>query len=146
LIFLAGGAGITPLYSLSKGILSDPSDRTRIQLLWGVNGIQDIVLKNELDELEKQYPDRLRVAYTVSRPQSTPESSPNLSDDKKMKKGYVNRSLLHEAISQCHSGRWGDAKGTKIWLCGPPLMEKAMTGKEGVLASLGLTGNQVFIF
>lgn len=61
LLLVAGGAGITPIYSLARGILKDPDDQTRIQLLWGVNGTRDIVLRDELEQLEKQHPDRLQV-------------------------------------------------------------------------------------
>lgn len=33
ILFVAGGAGITPIYSLAKAILNDPNEKTRIQLL-----------------------------------------------------------------------------------------------------------------
>lgn len=143
LLFVAGGAGITPIYSLAKGILSDTNDKTRIQLLWGVNGTRDIVLKDELEQLEKQHPSRLHVTYCVSGPEGTPEAA-SLGDETKYKKGYVNKSVLQEAIARTQS--LGDVKGTKVFICGPPTMENALTAKGGVLAELGIEKKNIHRF
>lgn len=143
LVFVAGGAGITPIYSLTKGILSDTNDKTRIQLLWGVNGTRDIVLKDELEHLELQYPGRLQVMYCVSGEQGKPEAA-SLGDETKYKKGYVNKVALQEAIARTEV--LGDAKGTKVFLCGPPSMENALTAKDGAFAELGIEKKNIHKF
>lgn len=145
ILLVAGGAGITPIYSLTKGILANPTDKTRIRLLWGVNGTRDIVLKDELEALEKQYPDRLHVIYAVSGPEAA-QDAPSLGDESKYRKGYVDKILLQEAIEQCRKGNWGDEKGQKVFLCGPPKMEDALAGKQGVLADLGVQKKEVHRF
>lgn len=145
LLFVAGGAGITPIYSLAKAILNDENDKTCIQLLWGVNGTRDIVLGRELEELEAQHPGRVQVTYTVSGAEGKPDA-PSLGDEKRFKKGYINKSVLQQAIARCEGGSWGDTNGTKVWLCGPPAMESAVAGKEGVLAELGVSGKEVHKF
>jgi len=144
-LFVAGGAGITPIYSLTKGVLSDEQDKTRIQLVWGVNGTRDIVLKNELEALEQRYPDRLRVTYCVSGAEGKPEA-PSLGAEEKFKKGYVDKSVLREAIECCEKGSFGDEKGTKVWLCGPPAMEDSVAGKQGALNELGIAKKNVHRF
>lgn len=144
-VLVAGGAGITPVYSLAKGILSNPADKTRIQLLWGVNGTRDIVLGNELETLQKQHPDRLSVTYAVSGPEAAPEA-PNPGPEEMYRKGYVNKSLMEEAIGRLDKAAWGDEKGTKVFLCGPPKMEDALAGKKGVLEELGLSKKEVHRF
>jgi cytochrome-b5 reductase len=146
-VLIAGGAGITPIYSLAKGILHNPVDRTRIELLWGVNGTRDIVLKSELEELGRQFPDRLHVTYAVSGSEAAADAPSPLGDAEKYRKGYVNKSLLQEAIAKCEKGTFGDQKGTKVFLCGPPKMEEALTGKKGgVLTELGLGRKEVHKF
>ncbi|KAK5165705.1 uncharacterized protein LTR77_008628 [Saxophila tyrrhenica] len=146
ILCIAGGAGITPIYSLTKGILANPEDKTRIELLWGVNGTRDIVLKKELESLERQHPDRLRVIYAVSGPEAKPDA-PSLGDEMKYRKGYVDKTLLQEAITRCQKdGAWGDAKGQKVFLCGPPKMEDAMVGKEGALTELGVQKKEIHRF
>lgn len=144
-VLIAGGAGITPIYSLAKGILSDSGDKTRIQLLWGVNGARDIVLKEELETLQREHPERLRITYAVSGPEAAP-GAPSLGSEEMYRKGYVNRALLEEAFGKVDKGAWGDEKGTKVFLCGPPKMEDALAGKQGVLGELGLGKKEIHRF
>lgn len=144
-ILVAGGAGITPIYSLARGILSNPTDKTRIQLLWGVNGTRDIVLKSEMEELESAHPDRFRVTYAVSGPEAAPDA-PSLGDEDKYRKGYVNKTMLQEAVARCQKGNWGDEKGTKVFICGPPKMEDALAGRQGVFGELGIAKKEIHRF
>ncbi|CZT15109.1 related to NADH-cytochrome b-5 reductase [Ramularia collo-cygni] len=145
LLFIAGGAGITPLFSLAQAILDDRKDKTRIQLLWAVNGTRDIVLRKELEEMEGRFPGRLQVTYAVSGEEGKPEA-PSMGDESKFKKGYFSRDVLEEVIARCEKGRWGDAKGTKVWICGPPAMETAVVGKSGILMELGINAKEVHRF
>jgi cytochrome-b5 reductase len=139
-ILVAGGAGITPIYSLAREILTnEATDQTSVQLFWGVNGPRDLVLRRELEELEAQFPQRLRVTYAVSG------SGPAESDGAKYKKGYVDFALLQDAIAKC-GPNLGDEKGTKVFLCGPPKMEDAVAGKTGILAELGLNKKEIHRF
>jgi cytochrome-b5 reductase len=42
---------------------------------------------------------------------------------------------------------FGDVKGTKVFFCGPPKMEEAITGKKtGTLAQLGIEGKALYTF
>lgn len=139
---VAGGAGITPMYQLTRGILADPEDRTRITLVWGVNTDADLFLREEFSALEKQFPGRFRAIYAVSRPEP---GSP-------YPRGYVTAPLLDEAGLKAGEA---DNKDTKVFVCGPPTMEKALVdtkgfGKSatngGVLAELGYTPAQIHRF
>jgi cytochrome-b5 reductase len=139
---IAGGAGITPMYQLIRGILSNPEDQTRITLVWGVNTDADLFLSSELAGLQERFPGRLRTIYAVSRPAP---GSPHHS-------GYVTRQLLEE--SGLRAGKSGDSgNDTKVLVCGPPPMEKALTAssglgspKGGILAELGYSTKQIYKF
>jgi cytochrome-b5 reductase len=139
---IAGGAGITPMYQLVRGILSDPADRTRVTLVWGVNADEDVFLRDEFATLEKEHPGRFRAVYVVSRP--GPEGS-------KYAKGYVTREVLEGA--GVSSGEGGE-DDVKVLVCGPPMMEKALTGSKGlfgssepgVLHEMGFRGDQIHRF
>src|SRR5689334_10178425 len=84
---IAGGAGITPMYQLARGILKNPEDKTRITLVWGVNTDEDLFLKDEFDALSKQYPGRVKTVYVVATPGA---GSP-------YQKGFVTKQILEGA-------------------------------------------------
>lgn len=127
---IAGGAGITPMYQLARGILKNPEDKTRITLVWGVNTDSDLFLKDEFDALEKKYPGRVKTVYVVATPEA---GSP-------YQKGFVTKQILEGAgLSPSEKN-----KDTKVLVCGPPPMEKALKG--GVLAELGYDKKQIFSF
>ncbi|KAF7294215.1 FAD-binding FR-type domain-containing protein [Mycena chlorophos] len=128
---IAGGAGITPMYSLLNGILSNPEDKTRVTLVWGVNTDADIFLKDEFAELEKKHPGRFTTHYVVSHPE----------DGSPYPKGYVTKELLEKA------GLSAGGENVKVMLSGPPTMEKALVAKgSGVLAQLGYKPSQIHRF
>lgn len=144
IILVAGGAGITPLYSLAQGVLgSDPN--AKMHLLWGVNGTRDIILKEELASLQSQHPGRLQITYTVSGGENL-DSLPQSTSSTTYQKGYINKPLLDTVAGSIDAAAFGDVKGTKVFFCGPPKMEEALTGKKGVLAEMGITGNAVHKF
>ncbi|KAF3345621.1 Nitrate reductase [NADPH] [Verticillium dahliae VDG2] len=64
---IAGGAGITPIYQLTQGILRNPEDKTNITLVFGINTDADALLKPEFDAFEKDFPGRFEAIYTHRR-------------------------------------------------------------------------------
>jgi ferredoxin-NADP reductase len=65
---LAGGSGITPMYQVLTTILSDRSDRTKVSLIFGNIGEQDILIREELDALALKHPDRFKLYYVLNTP------------------------------------------------------------------------------
>ncbi|KAF4822512.1 NADH-cytochrome b5 reductase 2 [Colletotrichum siamense] len=130
---IAGGAGITPIYQLAQGILRNPQDKTAITLVFGVNSDQDVLLKKEFEEFEREFPGRFRAVYTVSNPVA---GSP-------YRKGYVTKQLLEEVAPVPKTAE------TKVFVCGPPAMEAALIGKRtapGILQELGYRKDQIHQF
>lgn len=129
---IAGGAGITPIYQLASGILRDPSDKTKVDLIFGVNSDADVLMKEQFEAWERQYPDRFRANYVVSRP----------SDASPYPMGYVTKDLLVRVA--------GPAKAdSMVFVCGPPAMEAALVGswtQKGVLQEMGYRKDQVHKF
>lgn len=132
---IAGGAGITPMYQLARGILHNPDDRTRVTLVWGVNTDEDIFLRDKFAAFEAKHPGRFKAVYVVA----TPEAG------SKYQKGFVTAQVLERAGLKA-----GEAKNqdVKVLVCGPPAMEKALGGKKGtgVLAELGYRPDQIYSF
>ncbi|KAK7515843.1 NADH-cytochrome b5 reductase-like protein [Phyllosticta citriasiana] len=130
---IAGGTGICPMYQLLHGIFKNPADRTKVTLVWGVNNDAEIFLKDELDALQRRFPDRLNVVYAVSNP--APGST--------HAKGRVTKELLQRV------DLGAPGKVAKMFVCGPPGMEAAVAGSwnfgsnDGILRELGYTKAQV---
>lgn len=138
---VAGGAGITPCYQLIQGILNNPTDKTKIRLVFGVNSEEDVLLRKELEGLENRFgKDRFSAVYAVSSGMS--------GSDSRFRKGYVTEELLKEVAVPASSN-------TKIMVCGPPPMEEALLGKKGfgpgarsggILTKLGYRKDQIHQF
>ncbi|KAL2177079.1 uncharacterized protein P884DRAFT_201457 [Thermothelomyces heterothallicus CBS 202.75] len=130
---IAGGAGITPMYQLARGILNNPADQTRITLVWGVNTDEDIFLRDEFAAFERDHPGRFRAVYVVASPAA---GSPH-------QKGFVTKQILEGAGL---SAREDKNRDVKVLVCGPPAMEKALKKRTGLLAELGYRPDQVYSF
>lgn len=131
---LAGGAGITPIYQLMRGIFNNPDDKTKVTLVFGVNTEEDLLLRNELEDYARRFPDRFKYTYTASRP---------VREDSAVRKGYIDEELLGRVLEK------GSMKNSKVFVCGPPAMEEALVGswgKSGILARLGVEKGQIYRF
>ncbi|KAI9039849.1 cytochrome b5 reductase family protein [Aspergillus affinis] len=131
---IAGGAGITPLYQLLQGILKNPNDKTKVNLVFGVNTEQDLLLREELEDFKRRFPGRFDFVYTVTHGE----------EGSSLRKGRVTEELLREVT------REGRGRNTKVFVCGPSGMEEALVGSrisgEGILGKLGFKNDQVYKF
>ena len=137
---LAGGTGITPMWQLIRAIFKNPSDKTKVTLVFGNVTEQDILLKKEFDDLEKDYPERFRAYYVLDDP---PEGW-------KQGKGFITKDLLKTVIPG------PSEKDVKVFVCGPPGLYKAISGTkkspadqgelDGYLKELGYSKDQVYKF
>lgn len=118
------------MYQLIHGILKNPSDRTKITLVFGVNSSSDVLFEKEFSQYERQHPDQFQVIYTISNP----------AEKSLVKKGFENGYVTKELLEKVAS------KNEKVFVCGPPAMEKVLTGRGGILGQLGYDRSQVFKF
>jgi cytochrome-b5 reductase len=122
------------MVQLIKGIFSNPSEKTKVTLLFGINTDSDALFRSEFAKLEKEFPDRFNVVYTVTKP--SPGSS--------FSKGRVSKELIKDALSKF------ERKTGKVFVCGPPAMEASLMGERrgsgGILGELGFGKDRVFKF
>jgi cytochrome-b5 reductase len=138
---IAGGAGITPMFQLAQGILNDPSDKTKINLVYGVRNDSEILFKDTFATWQQQFPDRFQATFVVREPEAG--SSYQRAD--------IDAALLTKVAPRSSSP---DPQASKVFVCGPPGMETALMGASGfgsgsgggILAQLGYTKGQVFKF
>ncbi|KAL6509005.1 NADH-cytochrome b5 reductase [Orobanche gracilis] len=108
---IAGGSGITPMFQVARAILENPDDQTKVYLIYANVTFDDILLKDELDNLAKNYPDRFKLFYVLNQPPEAWEGGV----------GFVSREMI-----QAHCP--APAADIQILRCGPPPMNKAMAG------------------
>ncbi|KAI8851509.1 hypothetical protein BC829DRAFT_427269 [Chytridium lagenaria] len=143
LIMIGGGTGITPLYQMIKSIIKDPSDSSRITLIYGSKTEDDVLLRRELDILEATSRDRLKVFHVIEKGSEKPSSS------WVFRTGCIDKNVLDEVFFQVK-----DRSNAQIFVCGPDNMVKALAGPKptefeqgplnGVLREMGFKGDNVF--
>lgn len=129
------------MYQVVRAIFDNPSDKTKVTLVFGNLTEQDILLKPEFDALENTYPQRFRAFYLVDNP---PPSWP-------YGKGWVSKELLKTVLPEPSA-----KDDLKIFVCGPPGLYKAVSGMKvspqdqgelsGLLKELGYSKEQVYKF
>jgi len=94
---------------LIRAICEDPTDATKVNLLYGNNTESDILLRSKLDEFASKYPENFQVHYVLSKP----------PQNWKFGTGYVTKDLVEQKFP--HPGA-----DSKALLCGPPGLVEAM--------------------
>ncbi|KAL3579534.1 hypothetical protein D5086_021038 [Populus alba] len=113
---IAGGSGITPMFQLTRAILENPKDKTIVHLIYANSTFEDILLKEDLDDFARKFPDSFKVYYVLSKP---PEAWTGGG-------GRVSKEMIQ---NHCPP----PAPDIRILRCGPPGMNKAVAAHLNAL-------------
>lgn len=102
---IAGGTGITPMLQLIRAVFREEDDETELSLLFANQSEDDILLRNELEEVRAEHPDRFKLWYTVDR----------AKDDWEYSTGFINSEMIEKAL-------FPPGPDNLVLLCGPPPM------------------------
>lgn len=107
---IAGGTGITPMLQIIKAILRGRAagDRTEVDLIFANVNPEDILLKDDIDEIAAK-DDKFRVHYVLNNP---PENWTGGV-------GFVTADMIKAKLP-------APASDVKILMCGPPPMISAL--------------------
>lgn len=122
---IAGGTGITPMLQIIRACVKNPADQTKISLIYANVNPDDILLKQELDQIHEEYSEKFSVYYVLNNP---PEGWQGGS-------GFVTKEMIE---SKLPSSEGGDQ--VKILLCGPPPMTSIM---KKYLEELGFAKSRI---
>lgn len=127
-VLIAGGSGITPMFSIIKTVLTAEPHST-LQLFYGNLNEAATIFKAQLDELAAKNASRLDIKYILDSPAGP------LPD---LQKGIMTADKL-KAIAAAHIDL---KKDNEFFICGPgPMMENAKT----VLLGAGVDKSRVHI-
>lgn len=105
---IAGGTGMTPMLQLTREILTRAKETSlKLAMIFANQSENDILLRNELDELAAEYPDNFKVWYTVD----------TASDTWTFSTGFVNADIIRDHL-------YPPSNKTVVLMCGPPPMIK----------------------
>lgn len=102
---IAGGTGITPMLQMARQVFKDPEDRTELWLLFANQTEDDILLRQELEDLQNAHPTRFHLWYTLDRPGA----------GWKYSSGFVNDEMIRGHMPP-------PGPDTLVLMCGPPPM------------------------
>lgn len=124
---IAGGTGITPMLQIIQAVFKDEKDTTEMWLLYANQTEADILVQEELEAIQKKYPSRFRLWYTLDRP----------AKDWKYSQGFINEDMVREHLPAY-------SEDTLVLMCGPPPMIKFACIPN--LEKLGFTSESYFSF
>lgn len=102
------------MLQLLRKIFSDPTDTTRVSLIFANVTEEDILLRSELDKLAEQHPEQFKVYYTLDKPPKGWKGG----------KGFVNDKMVKECLPSPQDD------GVIVFVCGPPGMVSAVAGPK----------------
>jgi glycine betaine catabolism B len=103
IVALAGGSGITPFRSMIHDVIAGDKD-PHITLIYGSSNENEIIFRNELDQLARANPQKIKIIHVVSDP------SPNY----KGLTGLISMEMIRNAIDE--------PADHSYFLCGPEAM------------------------
>ena len=118
LVFVVGGIGITPPMAMIRH-LRDCGDDRRVLLVYGNKTEQDIVFREELDQIAAGDAPRLKVVHVLSQP----------GDDWDGEAGRIDPELIEREVEEFLGGGLEDKT---FLVCGPgALIDKTIAGLKG---------------
>jgi nitrate reductase (NAD(P)H) len=128
-IMICGGSGITPIFQVLRAVLRDNDDPTKCLVLDGNRLEEDILCREEMDNLLVGNEERCRLLHALTRP----------SGSWKGLRGRVGKELLEKEV-----GTWEAGNGKELVLiCGPESLEKSV---HGFLGEMGWRDEDLLFF
>ena len=100
----AGGTGITPMLQVLNAIFTNPGDSSvKVKMIYANQTPDDILVREELEALAAQHPERFQLWYTVDR-----------VEDKnwKFSTGFISKEMVEKQLL------FEDRKNTQFFMCG----------------------------
>jgi nitrate reductase (NAD(P)H) len=107
-VMICGGSGITPIYQVFRAVMRDTEDTTNCVIFDGNRLFEDILCKDELEELSKENDHKCKVLHTLTK----------APDDWKGLRGRINAELVRNNCVR--------SEDSLVLICGPEALEKTM--------------------
>lgn len=119
IVLIAGGAGIAPMLSLLRG-LAEKNDPRPIRLIYGNNRLDQMVLQDEIEALEKTMPDfKQQLVCSEIINQEHQENQEGIYQ------GVIDKDCIESVLNNVNSNNINSIEAKKdctVYLCGPEPM------------------------
>jgi len=118
-VHVCAGSGVVPNWSIIKYALAKDL-KVRHTLIYGNRSWDDVIYRHAIDDLQDQYPDKLKVVHALSREPGAAHHGPHVHE------GRVTMELIKEHIP--------DPTAVEVFACGPALgkWDKLQAKEDGV--------------
>jgi nitrate reductase (NAD(P)H) len=111
-IMICGGSGITPIFQVLRAVLKDSDDPTKCLVLDGNRLEEDILCKQDMDQLLKGNEERCRLLHLLSQ----------ATDSWTGLRGRIGKELLEKEVGSCEAKNGEEL----VLICGPEALEKSV--------------------
>jgi nitrate reductase (NAD(P)H) len=129
-IMICGGSGITPIRQVLCAVMQDAEDPTKCLVLDGNRGEEDILCRDELDNIAAKNPDRCKLIHALTKP---PPSWTGIT-------GRLDKALYEKEAGPPTPSDEGEEL---VLVCGPGPMEKS--AKE-IFSGMGWKEDDLIFF
>lgn len=130
----SAGSGITPILSILKTVLYT-EERSFVHLIYGNSHQESILFKQELDELQAQFSERLIIVHYLSRPKTSWFSG---NKDFDFRKGRVDNDAIQWFINEYPPY----AQNVEYYICGPG---KMIENTQQALQKIDVPKSRIFV-
>jgi ferredoxin-NADP reductase len=123
-VLIAGGSGITPMMAILRTVL-EHEVMGQVTLIYGNRRLEDVIFREQLEQLQAANPERLQVVHALSEP---PAGWTGVS-------GMLEPATLQKALAQAQV-----PPDARFYLCGPQPM---MDGARQLLLDQGIPPGEV---
>lgn len=110
---MAGGTGITPMLQLLHAIFATPTPSLYVKLIYANQTEDDILVREELEQLQQKFPQHFSLWYTLDRAPS--------QEKWKYSTGFITPEMVQKHLIFEQDK---DKKQTQFFMCGPAPMIK----------------------
>lgn len=127
-IMVCGGSGVTPIYQVLRAVAENEDDETKCLVLNGNRFEEDILLRDELDELMRLGGDRTRLVHSLTK----------ASDEWEGRRGRMDAAFFEKIV-----GKPRKNLSSMVLVCGPEPLEKTVLA---VFTELGWAEDDILFF
>lgn len=132
IVLMAGGSGITPLYSMARSILSR-SMHTKVSLIYSSRTQEDIIFRSAIEGLTERFTGRLNSYHVLSQPKDFIGSGTTVIN------GRLNKLIARELITQATADPLDEVQ---YFICGP---SELMKMHREVLEAIQVPAEHIFM-